>query len=284
MTALVAVGRKPMTYRELTMIDVREVLRRWAAGHSNRQIARETGTHRNTVARYIDAAGEVGLACADAGAVTDAVVHQVAQRVQARALPERSQEWCSVAVHKDRIGEWLEAKRPLRLSKIHTLLVRDHGLEASYDTLRRFARQELGWHKKEPTVRLEDPPPGQEAQVDFGKMGPMRDAVTGRVRMLWALIITLSFSRYQFVWPTFVQTTEAVCEGLDRAWRFFNAMIRTMVPDNMKAIIKDADALNPVLVAAFLDYAQVRGIFVDPARVRSPKDKAACRKSSAVRS
>jgi len=45
-------------------------------------------------------------------------------------------------------------------------------------------------------------------------------------------------------------------------------MIKTL-----KAIIKDADALNPVLVAAFLDYAQARGIFVDPARVRSPKDK-----------
>lgn len=262
-----------MTYRELTMIDVREVLRRWSAGHSNRQIALQTGAGRNTVGRYIEAAHEVGLTRAGADALTDEMVHQVAQRVQARALPERSQEWSSVAVHKDRIVQWLEPKRPLRLSKIYTLLARDHGLEASYDTLRRFAKQELGWHKKEPTVRLEDPPPGQEAQVDFGKMGPMRDTVTGRMRMLWALVVTLSFSRYQFVWPTFVQTTEAVCEGLDRAWRFFDAMIKTMVPDNMKAIIKDVDALNPVLVAAFLDYAQARGIFVDPARVRSPKDK-----------
>lgn len=262
-----------MTYRELTMIDVKEVLRRWAAGHSERQIARTTGTGRNTVGRYIEAAEEAGLARAAAGALTDDEIHQVAQRVQARALPERSQEWSSVAVHKDRIVQWLEAKRPLRLSKIHTLLARDHGLQASYDTLRRFAKQELGWHKKEPTVRLEDPPPGQEAQVDFGKMGPMQDAVTGRMRMIWVLVVTLSFSRYQFVWPTFVQTTEAVCEGLDRAWRFFGAMIKTMVPDNMKAIIKDADALNPVLAAAFLDYAQARGIFVDPARVRSPKDK-----------
>src|SRR6185503_21100659 len=147
------------------------------------------------------------------------------------------------------------------------------GLEASYDTLRRFAHQELGWRKKEPTVRLEDPPPGQEAQLDFGKMGLIHDAVSGRMRVLWALIITLSFSRHQFVWPTFTQTTEAVCEGLDRAWRFFGAMIRTLVPDNTKAIIKDADALNPTLVAAFLDYVQARGIFVDPARVRSPKDK-----------
>ncbi len=31
-----------MSYRELTMIDVREVLRRWAAGQSTRKIARET--------------------------------------------------------------------------------------------------------------------------------------------------------------------------------------------------------------------------------------------------
>jgi hypothetical protein len=61
MTALVAVGRKPMTYRELTMIDVREVLRRWAAGHSNRQIARETGADRDTVGRYVSAAQEAGL-------------------------------------------------------------------------------------------------------------------------------------------------------------------------------------------------------------------------------
>ena len=38
----------------------------------------------------------------------------------------------------------------------------------------------------------------------------------------------------------------------------------------MSSIIKKADALNPSLVAAFLDYVQARGIFVDPARVRSP--------------
>jgi hypothetical protein len=51
-------------------------------------------------------------------------------------------------------------------------------------------------------------------------------------------------------------------------------MIRTIVPDNTKAIVRDPDALSPILVAAFLDYVQARGIFVDPARIRSPKDKA----------
>lgn len=39
--------------------------------------------------------------------------------------------------------------------------------------------EELGWQKKEPTILLEDPPAGQEARVDFGKMGMMLDVATG---------------------------------------------------------------------------------------------------------
>jgi hypothetical protein len=50
-------------------------------------------------------------------------------------------------------------------------------------------------------------------------------------------------------------------------------MARVLVPDNMSAIISLADPLSPTIVAAFQDYVQTRGIFVDPARVRSPKDK-----------
>jgi hypothetical protein len=41
------------------MMDVRELARRWAAGHSNRKIAPETGTDRSTTARYIAAAQEL---------------------------------------------------------------------------------------------------------------------------------------------------------------------------------------------------------------------------------
>ena len=133
--------------------------------------------------------------------------------------------------------------------------------------------EELGWQKKEPTILLEDPPAGQEAQVDFGKMGMMLDVATGPTRALWTLIVTLSFSRYQFVWPTFVQTTEAVCEGLVRAWWFFGATAKTIVPDNMSSVIRKADALNPMLVAPFLDYAQARGIFADPTSAAAPQPR-----------
>ena len=253
------------------MIDVRELLRRWAAGHSNRKIARETGTDRGTATRYIAVAEQ--LALPRDRELSEAEIHEVAQRVQSRPLPDASAEWKAVAEHKPHILDWLGRKRPLRLRKIHTLLVRDHGLLASYDTLRRYAMEELDWQKKGPTILLEDPPAGQEAQVDFGRMGLMRDSETGRQRTLWVLIITLSLSRYQFIWPTFRQTTEEVCTGLDRAWMFFGAMVMSNIPDNTKAMIQDPDALSPTLVPAFLDYVQARGLFVDPARVRTPKDK-----------
>src|SRR5258708_36571758 len=188
-----------MTDRELPMVDVKEELRRWVAGQSNRKIARETGIDRETAALYVAVATE--LALPNDRELTEAEVHEVAQRVQARPLPDRSAEWIEIAKHKARIAEWLERKRPLRLSKIHTLLHRD-GIEASYDTLRRYTIQELGWHKRAPTVRLEDPPAGQEAQGDFGQMGRLLDVEPHRQRMLWVPVTTLTLSRYHCVCPT----------------------------------------------------------------------------------
>ena len=260
-----------MSYRELTMIEIKEVLRRWQAGHSVRKIGRDTSVGRKAAARYIHWAVELGVP--RDRELRDEDVHAVAQCVQSQPAHDESDERRAVSQHREAIEKWLSDKPPLRLSKVHTLLKR-RGLEVSYATVRRFAMQELGWHKQKSTIRLEDPPAGQEAQIDFGRMGHLVDPETGKRRTLWALIVTLSFSRYQFVWPTFRQTTEAICEALDQAWWFFDAVPVTLVPDNMKGIIKKPDAVDAELCDAFLDYVQARNIFVDPARIRRPKDKA----------
>jgi hypothetical protein len=52
-----------MSFRELTMIDVKEVLRRWQAGQSARQMSREGVVGRGTAARYIEAAKGNRLTC-----------------------------------------------------------------------------------------------------------------------------------------------------------------------------------------------------------------------------
>ena len=261
-----------MTYRVLTMIDVKEVIRRWADGQSARAIASATGIDRKTVGRYVEVVEALPLP--RDRAATDEEIAEVAQRVQSRPVVPTTDERAEVARHRKEIEGWLETKPPLRLTRVHALLVSKYGLKASYATLRRFAQAELGWGKRRVTVRLDDTAPGEVAQVDFGKIRMMRDPVTSKLRSLYVLIVTLVYSRYQFVWPCFFQTTEDVCEGLDAAWRFFGGITKVILPDNMSSVVTRADPLSPTITEAFAEYAQTRGFFIDAARVRSPKDKA----------
>jgi transposase len=258
-----------MSFREITMQDVRELLRRHETGQSARRIAREMGLDRKTVGRYLEAAQKLKTATAT---VTDEVAGQVGRRVQARPAPAPSEAWRALEARRTQISEWLGGERPLRLVRIHELLARD-GLTVGYTTLRRFASRELEWRKQTPTVRLDDPPPGQEAQVDFGLMGMVTDS-EGKQRRLWALIVTLSTSRYMYVHPTHTQTVADVCAGLDAAWRFFGGVPKHVILDNATAMVVRASATAPGLNRAFRDYTEARSVFADTARVRHPKDKA----------
>jgi len=258
-----------MSFRELTMIDVREVLRRWQGGQSARQIARSGIADRKTAGRYIEAA--LGCGLTRDSELTDGVVAEVAQRVQARPVASPSEQRRDLEVHRARIEKWLHGDPPLRLVRVHELLERE-GLSVGYTTLRRYVHDELGWRERPVTVRVDDPPPGDEAQIDFGEMGYVADD-EGKRRKLWVLIVTLSMSRYMFVWPTFAQTCAAVIDGLEATWHFFGGVVKRIVPDNMSSAVVRAHATEPVLNRAFLEYSQWRGFLVDPARVRHPKDK-----------
>ncbi|MGC4093722.1 MAG: IS21 family transposase [Polyangiaceae bacterium] len=259
-----------MSFRELTMIDVKEVLRRWAAGQSARQMAREGVVGRGTASRYIEATISLGLGPSDE--LTDERVRAVAHCVQARALPAVSDPRQLLETRRIQIEKWLKQDEPLTLVRVRELLARD-GTDVSYATQRRWAQAALGIGSRTPTVRVDDPPAGEEAQVDFGLMGYVNGA-DGKRRKLHVLIVTLPMSRYQFVWPTFFQTTEALVDGLDAAWKFFDGVVRRVVLDNMSAAIVRASAQDPTVNASFAEYAQARGFFVDPARVRRPRDKA----------
>jgi transposase len=258
-----------MSFRELTMIEVREVLRRLQAGQSARQIARDGVVDRKTAARYFAAA----KAC-DLGAqtvVTDALVAEIARRVQSRPEVPASETRAVLEQRRPQIEAWLRGERPLRLVRVHELLARE-GVTVGYTTLRRFVHEQLAWRERPSTVRVDDPPAGEEAQIDFGHMGFVTTE-DGVRRKLWALVVTLTVSRYMFVWPLLTQTTSALCEGLDAAWRFFGGVPKRLVPDNMTSAVVRPDAKDPGIQRSFLEYAQARGFFVDPARVRRPQDK-----------
>jgi len=176
-----------------------------------------------------------------------------------------------LAANDAQIKAWLD--EGLKAVKVHELLVR-RGLVVPKRTVQRYATEECGHGRgRAVTVRVADGEPGDELQVDFGRMGLVFDAEAGRSRVCHALIFTACYSRRCFVWPTFTQTTAATIDGCEAAWAFFGGVFRTLIPDNMSAIVDKANPLEARLNQAFVEYAQARGFAIDPGRVRSPQDK-----------
>ncbi len=266
-----------MGFREVSVIEVREVLRGWLGGAGLRTVAERAGVDRKTARRYVQAAQEAGLdRSAGWSAVDDALVGAVLAAVRPARPGGHGASWELLLAHEESITAWVtgagQDARPLSIVKIEELLAR-RGVVVPYRTLHRFATQRCGYRAKETTVRVDDGEPGVELQVDFGHMGYLLDPVDGRRRKVHALIFTAVVSRHMFVWLTYAQTLTAVIAGCEAAWAFFGGVFKVLIPDNLKAVVTDPDAVNPTLSVGWLDYAQHAGFATDPARVRSPKDK-----------
>jgi transposase len=263
-----------MSFREVEVHEIREVLRLWLRGEGFRSIERLAVVDRKTVRRYVAAAVEAGLV-REGGEeqLGDELIGVVCEGVRPHRPDGHGAGWAALKAQHDQLKAWLVDEH-LNVRKAHELLGR-RGVVVPERTLHRYALDVLGVGRsaRRTTVRVADGEPGVELQVDFGRMGLVPDGDAGRRRVCWALIFTAVFSRHQFVWLSFRQTTEAVIEGFEAAWAFFGGVFEVVIPDNMEAVVDRADRLEPRLNKAFVEYAQARGFVVDPARVRSPQDK-----------
>lgn len=266
-----------MAYREVSVVSVREILRLWVRGHAVREIGRLTGTDRKTVTRYVEAARRGGLAQGSSEAqITDELLGCVLEAVRPARTYGHGAAWMLLEGERDALEKQIEDG--LRLTKVHELLER-RGAAVPYRTLHRYCARELGYGRRRATLPVADCEPGSELQMDFGRLGLVPDPASGRRRTCHALIFTAVYSRHMFVYPTHSQGLEALIAGCERAWEFFGGVFAVLIPDNMKAIVAEADAVQPKLSDAFTEYAQARGFEVDPARVRAPTDKARVERS-----
>lgn len=265
-----------MGFREVNVVEVKEVLRGWLEGAGLRTVAERAGVDRKTARRYVAAAQAAGLQ-RDAGfaAVDDDLVAQVVSGVRPARPSGHGAAWDALEAHEEQIRAWVAGEgpdgKPLSVVKVHELLAR-RGCVVPYRTLHRFAVERCGFAAKTTTVRVADGEPGVELQVDFGYMGYLTGD-DGRRRKVHALIFTAVYSRHLFVWLTYSQTLVAVIAGCEAAWAFFGGVFKVIIPDNLKPVVTDPDPVNPRLSTGWLDYAQHAGFGTDPARARSPKDK-----------
>jgi len=261
-----------MAFREVTVVQIREVLRRWLREDEGlRSVALGAGVDRKTVRRYVEAAAALGLdRSGGEDQLTDELIGAVCDAVRPVRPGGHGAAWERLSSHEEQIKKWVKAE--LTVAKIGDLLARQ-SVVVPERTLQRFCAERCGAGRSQTTVRVADPEPGQELQADFGRMGLLFDPHTERRRVVHALIVVAVVSRHMFVWLTFGQRTDDVICGLEAAWSFFGGIFPVLIPDNLSPVVTKADPTEPRLNDTFLEYAQARGFLVDAARVRRPKDK-----------
>jgi transposase len=260
--------------RTFQVVDITEILVHWHAGRSISQVARSLGVDRSTVRKYVAPAVAAGIVPG-----SEPISPQRWQELVRGWFPQlvttelRHPRFGEIAPYHQLIREQLETNTA---STIWQRLRDEHGLQASIASFRRYIwatmpdREAL---RGQVTVRKPDPPPGEEAQLDYGYLGQWADPATGKTRRVWAFVMVLSASRHLFVRPVLAMPLSAWIEAHVAALGFFGGAPRRLVTDNLKASVISPDLYDPKLNRTYAELASHYGMLVDPARARKPKDK-----------
>jgi len=258
----------------MTVADIMEIIVAWDAGEGNSAIARRLGYSRPTVRKYTDAARALGLA-RGSGRRSEAEWARLAQAIIDRVARQRPPGAAATAVarHHAYLEQWVGQAY---LSVLHQRLRDEQGLTASWAAFYRYVAKH--WPDRlrtapRVTVRRDDPPPGEEAQVDFFYVGLWDDPESGRRRRLYAFLLTLAHSRHQFLYPTLAEDSAAWLDGHVAAFTFLGGVPRRVVLDNLTAGVTQADRYDPRVNRAYGELARHYGFLVDPTRVARPQDK-----------
>ena len=149
------------------MRDIAEILEHWQAGRSICAISRSLGVCRATVRKYVYAAEARGY---HQGDPTPPQGWKVFLKEVIPRPPDpstRSEVFAKLLPYQDEIRAALATTKA---STIWQRLRDEKGLKVSQPSFYRYLSCFLAdaWKKPRITVRRDEPPPGEEAQIDYG--------------------------------------------------------------------------------------------------------------------
>jgi hypothetical protein len=262
-----------MGYRRMDTQDLWEIYRRWVTGQTVSRMATAEQRDRRTVREYIAAMKSVGLMPED-GPITREEFH----RRTAGLLPEKSERGApmreKLEPHLVELQQLVgRSEDPLMPKNAFLVVKQKYDLQVSYETFKRFARQnKLGEQPRRQIIRIELPP-GLETQLDYGKVGHLVEPLEQRNRVVWAFCGILSSCRLPFVQFVFSQDQSSFTGSFVDMVEFYDGVTEFVSIDNLKAGVARPDLWDPKINRAFADAAAHYQTFIDPCRVSTPTDK-----------
>jgi len=248
----------------LAMDRIRDVIHRLRLGDSERRIARDTGLSRGVVRKYHQWAKKQGYLDASRPLPDEPALYEVLGESPSPPAQQSSVEPFAEVV-KDLLDQGCQ------MTAICARLQQDHGFTGSYSAVRRFVHR---IRPKEPdvTVRVSTAP-GEEAQVDFGSVGMLRDPQSGEMRAAYVFVATLSYSRHQYAELVFDQKSPTWIALHRHAFESWEGVPKRVVPDNLKAAVRKAALYDPIPSKAYRSMAVHYGFAISPTRPHTPQHK-----------
>lgn len=142
-------------------------------------------------------------------------------------------------------------------------LTAEHGFGGGYDSVKRFVRR-LGRSSPLPFRRMECAP-GEQGQIDFGRGSPIVDGVGGR-KFSHVFRLVLGYSRKGYSEAVFRQNTDNFLLCLENAFWALGGVPRTLVVDNLKAAVAEADWYDPKVHPRVVAFCGHYGTVMLPAK------------------
>ncbi|MCZ8510885.1 IS21 family transposase [Paenibacillus filicis] len=129
------------------------------------------------------------------------------------------------------------------------------------------------WRKTQQLTLRQEHKAGEKLFIDYaGPTIPVIDVETGEIKEAQLFVATLGASNYTYVEAQWGQDLQSFINGHVRAFQFFGAVPELLVPDNLKAAVKQADRYEPGITRTYYELASHYGCAILPARPRKPKD------------
>ena len=224
-----------------------EIISRWRAGASIRQIARELGLARNTVSRVL-----VEIDAQRAGKASTSL------RRPSRLDPYEP-------VIQELLGRYPDLTAVRLLEEL-----RQRGFSGGYTTVRQRLRELRPRTGPQPVVRFETGP-GVQAQMDYA-VYDLDFTCEGRRRVnLFSYI--LGYSRRQYLRFVEAQDMTTTLREHVRAFEHLGGVAATCLYDNMKVVVTGYEDDVPIYNPRFLAFATHYGFRPVACRVRRPQTK-----------
>ncbi len=261
-----------MGYRRMNIIDLKCIYRRLRSDQSIKTISESEGYDRKTIRHYRDAMKSSGLLKSP-----DPSEEILAEKLF-ELLPnnERSSPiHDEFHQHKDEIIRLTTREQePMKLKSAFIVIKQKYGLGGSYESFKVFSRKHhltVPGKKQFPRLEL---PPGEETQIDYGRVGLHEEPETGKNRVVNAFAAKLSSSRLPFIEFTYSQNQESFVGSNDNMVRFFSGVTEYLTIDNLKSGVIRADIYDPQINKAYAEWAEHHGTFINPCIKAHAKGKA----------